>query len=472
MLHGRVVWRLALIVLAAPLLLASPQLTAGQPTPPSTAGAAAPGAPVAAPAQLGQPASVAPAPPVAAVAPPAPVSAAPPPAAVSAAPPAAAANPPLAPASPPPAPVSAVPPVAVVAPPVATSAPAVAKTSIPVAVATTPPLSAPTALPASGTVLPAPTGRAPTVAPSVVATPAAVAINTSTVPAGLPSPAPTEVPGSLGTPAAPGSVASLPPVSATAGPSVAILGTVTGTPMTLLTVMPTPTATQTPIATPTQIPALALESIQPASALNDQPARLAITGAGFVDTTYLVRIGGRALTNVRVESGTTLTATLPAGVCPGTYGATLQDPAGREASGGDIAVQSVRTIVQGAQPTGLNIALTGLTQRRSVELPSMSLEDTECGQSDWRLLLTVEMPRDSARGKTLIPGTVSVRWDDGGTAKVKLSPPDGQDREQGLLVIPRNGATTLLVTPSLDLEVPASAYAGSYTTTLSATFAD
>ena len=240
----------------------------------------------------------------------------------------------------------------------------------------------------------------------------------------------------------------------------------------------TVTATQTPpptvtvTVTPTATPTLALVSIQPATVLNNQPARIAVIGGGFVDTDYKVTVGGRLLRDVHVESGTALTGTLPAGLCSGSYAATLQDNAGHEASGGKLTIQSVRTIVQGESPTAVSVPLTGMTQRRTVALPSVSVEDSECGKSDWRLLLTVEMPRDGAHGKTLIPGVISVRWNDGGTATVKLSPPDGQDREQGLLEIPRNGATTLFLTPSLELELPASAYAGSYTTTLSASFAD
>lgn len=231
--------------------------------------------------------------------------------------------------------------------------------------------------------------------------------------------------------------------------------------------IPVPTLT----ATPTPVPTLGILSLVPAAVVNDQAARIAVVGAGFVDTSYSITVGGRPLSNVQVDSLTQLSGTLAPGLCPGLYPVLIQDIAGHQVSvsGGSIALTSVRTIALDAAPPATSLTLNGHAQWPSVALPPVRIEDSSCGSSDWRILLAVDIPKSGA-GKTVTAGTLTVRSSDGTTTSVTLSPSGGQ--EQGTLVLARNGLTSLFLTPALELVVPANTYAGSYSTTLSASFAD
>jgi hypothetical protein len=514
----RAPWRMVVVVLTAPLLLASPHTTVGLPTPASTAIPAPVAALAPAPTETPRPV---------AVAPPTSVPAAPPPTAVSQ--PAVPTTPPIV--------ATARPIVATVPPIVATVPPVVVATVSTAPVAT---LSAPSPVPIAETAVPAAGATALPVATSVAAsTPAAAEGSIGSTTAATPSPLPGSTTRSTSTPVVakelPDSTTVLTPVSAAGSPTrVGSPGSSPGAtvtpgsadnatprpyaggaggsglpvnaePVTLVaatatqfvvlaatgtqtvvssgtmapTVVLTATTTATVTVTPTPVPTLAVAvvSIEPATVMNDQPVRIAVFGAGFVNTSYAVRIGDVPLGAVQVESVTTLTGTLPVGLCPGVYPATLLGTAGSEVSGGSIAVQSVRKIVQTDVPQALNVRLAGRGQLLSLALPPIRVDDSGCDTSDWRINLSLGMPTEKQHGKALTTKTVTVRWavsgtasSYGGTTNVQLTPSDGHD--QGTLVLPRLGATSLFLAPSLELEVPASAFAGAYSTTLSASFAD
>jgi hypothetical protein len=83
-----------------------------------------------------------------------------------------------------------------------------------------------------------------------------------------------------------------------------------------------------------------VSSVEPAAAYNDIDTQVTIAGAGFAvetsgsvvttqPTAYLEGTSGRVdLTDVTFVSGTTLTATVPWGMVPGTYGLTVTNPDG------------------------------------------------------------------------------------------------------------------------------------------------
>lgn len=250
----------------------------------------------------------------------------------------------------------------------------------------------------------------------------------------------------------------------------------TEVPTVVPTDTPTPAPTPTPTATP--VPILVVTSIRvvgsmgPPTAANNAAVLMTIAGTGFVDAGYAISLGGRALINVQVVSVTELTGTLTAGLCAGTYTATVQNLTGRQISAtsvGAIAIESVRTLsLDPTIPPDTSVTLSGRLQRPSVALASVRVEDTRCGIPDWRLDLAVDTPTN-AQGKTLHPGTLTVHFADGGAASVVLTPSGAQ--VIGRLVLPRNGLTSLLLSPTLDLEIPGSARAGTYVTTFTAAFA-
>jgi hypothetical protein len=497
--HTQLRWRVAVAVLALPLVLASPHTTVGQPTPPSSAVAAPPAAPASAPVEAAKPAVVAP---------PAPAVPAPPAPAVPA-PPAVPVQPPVAP---PPA-AAAAPATAVSRPALPTTPPMVATVAAVVPVATQ---SAPPTAPHSATALPAAAAPASSPAAAVAATVPAGSPGPTTVAASTPLPGTTPLPIAIpGAPANPGSPTTPAPLPNSGSPTPAddpfrtpdanltpgpaggatplpqsgagpaglpanpppLLVTPAGTETIVITATGTPTVVLTATVVPTLVSPITVVSVEPASITNDQPVRIAVSGGGFVNTSYAVRIGDLPLSDVHVDSASALTGTLPAGLCPGVYPATLLGTLGSEVSGGSVAVRSVRNILQNEGPESLNVQLAGRGQRLTVALPPIRIEDSGCETTDWRINFSVGMPSEQKHGKTLSAKNVTVRWavsgttsSYGGTANVLLSYSDGHGR--GTLILPRLGSTRLYLVPALDLEVPASVYSGSYSATLVASFAD
>ena len=87
--------------------------------------------------------------------------------------------------------------------------------------------------------------------------------------------------------------------------------------------------------------AASVTAISPASASNDIGTSVTITGADFV-ATPTVSVGSTALTNVTWVNSTTLTATVPWGMNPGTYTLTVVNP-----DGGSGSLASAFTVTQG-----------------------------------------------------------------------------------------------------------------------------
>ena len=165
-----------------------------------------------------------------------------------------------------------------------------------------------------------------------------------------------------------------------------------------------------------------MAAIEPASIVNDQPRQIAIVGDGFVDASYHVRIGEHALTNVHVQSATVLTGTLPPGLCPGTYTATLTDALGQQASGGSLQTRGVLSASShGQEITAPPITLVGHVQQVAVVLTVVHIQDTTCDTGDLHLQVSVSdfthagpFPLDSCRcpwrPTAATPTTSQLRW--------------------------------------------------------------
>jgi hypothetical protein len=194
--------------------------------------------------------------------------------------------------------------------------------------------------------------------------------------------------------------------------------------------MITPTVT----IIPTPVAIAHVTAIEPASALNDQPRRITIVGAGFVDASYGVSIGERALTDVRVESATTLTGTLPAGVCPGAYPATVTDALGRQASGGSLQTLAVLSATWiGQDVVAPAITLVGHIQHVVVALPVVEIRDTTCATGDLHLQVSVsEFTHSGTFPSRLVP--LSVEADS-----------SGRHDNQPLALVSGRGTATLLI---------------------------
>jgi len=72
-----------------------------------------------------------------------------------------------------------------------------------------------------------------------------------------------------------------------------------------------------------------VDAIVPDSARDDSDTPVTIKGTGFADNPT-VTLGDTALTNVTRASSTTLTATVPSGIDPGTYDLTVVNPDGSD----------------------------------------------------------------------------------------------------------------------------------------------
>ncbi|MBP7963144.1 MAG: right-handed parallel beta-helix repeat-containing protein [Caldilineaceae bacterium] len=189
---------------------------------------------------------------------------------------------------------------------------------------------------------------------------------------GTPTATPTTVP-----PTSTPTVTAVPPTNTPTATPVPPTNTPTATPVpptntpTATTVPPTntPTATATiPVATatPTQTPPpsptptattkpptpsggnLQIFTISPNSGFNDQVTNVVINGANF-KAIPTVKLGGNSLTNVVMVSGSTLQASVPVNLGPGTYDLIVANP------GGETAVLVAAFSVRTAQPAVTSI---------------------------------------------------------------------------------------------------------------------
>ena len=96
-----------------------------------------------------------------------------------------------------------------------------------------------------------------------------------------------------------------------------------------------------------------MSAIDPATAYNDLDTTVTITGGDFATgggTPPAVPLGATALTNVTFVSATTLTATVPWGMDPGTYDLTVTNPDGGTAAS-QAPSQSARASASGTPAT-------------------------------------------------------------------------------------------------------------------------
>jgi hypothetical protein len=205
-------------------------------------------------------------------------------------------------------------------------------------------------------------------------------------------------------------------------------------------------------------------AITPGTVTNDRPATLTLTGADFVDG-LAVTIGGQPLTDVRVHSATHLTATLPAGLCPGTYAVTVTDPRGTRTTGGSFSVHGVRTVTTSPAPAGRPVTLNGRDQHIIVPLPTVHIQDTTCGQDDWRLSFSLSpFSTVTSTGTRTSLRLRSLSLDDAAghpTLRAPLSLTT--DQTEATLLVRRAGRATAVLQPLVAVTVPSHATAGQYT---------
>jgi hypothetical protein len=233
---------------------------------------------------------------------------------------------------------------------------------------------------------------------------------------------------------------------------------------------PSSCATGVPSPTATATGAPAITAIAPATVANDQPAILTLTGAHFV-AGMTATVGEQSLGDVRVPSATTLTGTLPTGLCPGTYAATVSDAQGTQVSGGALVVTGIRKATIGTPVPGPALKITGREQAMAVPLAALQLTDTTCG-GNMSLAFSATASVAGAQGRQPL-AVRSVHFDLPGMplpASTAQSP--GGDGAAGTLRIPRTGApgmTTLI--PTVMLVIPAKVITGQYAITLDVTLA-
>jgi hypothetical protein len=228
-------------------------------------------------------------------------------------------------------------------------------------------------------------------------------------------------------------------------------------------------ATPQPSATVTGTPAI--DAIAPATVPNDQPATLTLSGTDFV-AGMTVTLGDQSLTDVQVQSATTLTATLPAGLCPGTYPATLTDRAGARRAGGALVVTGIRKATIGAPVPGPALKIAGRAQEVAVPLAAVLLTDTMCDSGDVSLVFSATASVAGAQGRQPL-AVRSVRFDlPGALHPISSALRSTGDRSTATLQILRIGApgmTTLM--PTVTLVIPATVFTGQYVISLDVTLA-
>jgi hypothetical protein len=238
--------------------------------------------------------------------------------------------------------------------------------------------------------------------------------------------------------------------------------------------LPTPTVTATATAIPSAtLGASVVTAITPGTVTNDRPAALTLTGANFADG-LAVTIGGQPLTDVRMHSATRLTATLPAGLCPGTYAVSVTDPRGARTTGGDLAVQGVRAVTTSPAPAGRPVTLNGRAQQIRVPLPTVHLQDTTCGQDDWRLSFALSpFGTVTGAGKRGSLRLRSLSLDDAAGHPALHAPLSlTTDQTEATLLVRRAGRASAVLQPFVEVQVPSHGAAGQYRMSVAVTLGE
>ena len=232
---------------------------------------------------------------------------------------------------------------------------------------------------------------------------------------------------------------------------------------------------------------LALAAITPATAVNDAPTVLTITGTSFLPGMH-VSVGGQTLTNVQVQSATVLTGTLPSGLCPGTYPASISSAAsatgvaGAKATGGALVVTGVHTLTVGASVPSPSLTIGGKAKEVAMSLNSLTVTDTTCATDDYGIVFSqVTAYTQTATGRTpLTLGTITLEKPSTAHAARARLDVSGEhtaaataiDTTVTTLHISRTGAqgTTVLL-PTVTLLIDANTTAGRYVISLEVTLA-
>jgi len=210
-----------------------------------------------------------------------------------------------------------------------------------------------------------------------------------------------------------------------------------------------------------------VSAISPAIVRNDRDNALALSGSGFVEGMTLA-IGEKLLANVKVQSSTAVTATMPSGLCPGAYSVTIIDPSGKRTDGdSQLVVQGVRQATLGAWTAAPAIGLARKAQSFTLELPTIEIVDTTCSTDDWQLDMTLGAFSPFDDGKGALP-LRSLRLEGAGGSKARstaLTVTDGSTR--GTLTVPHAaGQTSATLRPLIGVDVPSHGYAGQYRMTV------
>lgn len=215
----------------------------------------------------------------------------------------------------------------------------------------------------------------------------------------------------------------------------------------------------------------AIAAIAPATVTNDQPANLTVTGTGLV-AGMTVMVGDQPLGDVRVQSATTLTGTLPTGLCPGTYPATVSDARGKKAVGGTLVVRGVRAVTFTGTSAGQTARRTGQSQKLTLPLPDVQISDTTCATGDWMLAVSVGVPAD-ANGNRGAFTPQALRLEGAGGVTSVLAPLSVHGGEATAIIhLPRADARGgIVLRAGVDGEIPVNAPAGQYTLRVTITFA-
>lgn len=230
--------------------------------------------------------------------------------------------------------------------------------------------------------------------------------------------------------------------------------------------------TQTPSASPAAGPGRSSTSaITPTTVTNDQPATLTIAGSNFTSGVQAL-VGAQALTDVHVSSSTMLTATLPAGLCPGTYPVTVRDSQTQDLVVGSLVVQGVQKAVVGTAVTGPTFKINGRAQWVMAPQASVQVTDTTCSRDDAVLIFTTRAYVDGAKGQFLLAvRTLQLTWPGAANPVSIVLSPDG-DYGTATVHIPRTGTQGVTaLTPTVEIGIPASAVAGRYIILLNVAFA-
>ena len=164
-------------------------------------------------------------------------------------------------------------------------------------------------------------------------------------------------------------------------------------------------------------------------------------------------------------SPTTLTGTLAAGLCPGSYPATVTDPQGLQATGGKLLVSGTHSLTVAGPVDAPAMALTGRDQQFQLALPDLQVVDTTCTTAgSVTVSVSVSTLVAGRRHDLTLPSITLATAGVAASVSASLVPTAG--RAQTTLAVPAAKSGRATWHPSVTVLLPANAYAGPYTITL------